>query len=330
MFIISLLLSLVAPIMWAEEVLPLVIPVRIATFANFYPYTYPCENDPTQPCGIEIDLFTKICKDEVFVTKRWDSDKKLYVDVPTKLDCQWIMKGQSDWAPAGNPLQPGGLLYNLTHAGPNGFEFDAVINSLSTTTERRLELQYSIPYYTALHTFIGRESLAGKIEFDEKRKFPKDQQIDGRKLRISAGLGFLKDELKRAYGEATNIEVVNTPTPEADLVAGKIDIFFAWNGLEKMIQDKFDGGKKNFIILGQTDALSPDVRNAVGVATRQTPQGHLISELFSQGILKSRADRGTPGGYYLEIFKKYLGYDLWPCQSAPYVMNDPKCPHPPK
>lgn len=274
--------------------------IRVASTANAYPYNYPCEVSAENPeglCGVEVQYIKRVCAD-------------------VKLNCVWQ---KIDWAGPSGPMNPGGALYELTHPRPDGsFAYDAVVGSVNASPDRRPEMLFTIPYYTARHIFIGHQSLG--IEIDATSGFPKDRSyFSGRKLRIGTYPGFLTDELKRVYGNAAHIEIVKG-TP-AELVGGQIDLLFAWTGIDKMVNDML-GGAGSYKIFSDVGDVNPDPFGGVAVATRISREGRRFTELMNNGIIQSR--RGN-GGYHKTLFESAVGVDLWHCRGAPYVIGDPKC-----
>lgn len=299
------------------------ISVRIGTAGSSYPYNYVCDANSkpdskgTRVCGIEVDLFNRICAD-------------------MKLECTWVIH---PWAgsPTSDPLKdPGGLLYDLlnpTLGGPAdsdaSYPYDVAISSLGASPARRLQMLFTMAYYEPRDVLIGNvvDRLVQSADLDQAG-FPHDKSYFSdpqRKLRIGTLPGDLFLHLTEAYSNPEHVELIPTTNYDLDLVVGKIDLAMAWTGIEKKIRDTTNGGgNTQFDVVSILTSGVSDPLNGVVVASRISKSGRRLNELFNQGILNSRSAGGN-GGYHREIFMKALNADLWPCRRNPYIVGDPKC-----
>ena len=307
----------------AASAAPDPIPVRIGAAGNSYPYNYACdaESKPnangTQVCGIEVELFNRICAD-------------------MNLQCTWVLHAWAA-APGKDPFRdPGGFLFDLINPAQgtdadadSSYPYDVAISSLGASPARRLEMLFTISYYWPKDALIGDvlHPVVKRKDFD-KNGFPLDKPYfrdRKRKLNIANLPGDLYLHLTEAYPNPKHIEIFATTTYDQDLVLGKVDLAMAWSGIERKIRDITNGGGNlKFGIVSNLSSVVKDPLNGVVVASRISKSGRRLNELFNQGIIKSRMSGGG-GGYHRQIFMKALNADLWPCQANPYVHGDPKC-----
>ena len=312
--------------------------VLIGIAGNAYPYSYYCDANGkldmagSEFCGVEIKLMQRICADQ-------------------SLECQWARhkfakSPEPETKKVYTPLDQEGILFDLITPAAcadsdcasadddSRFPYDVVLGSIATSAARRPYVLFSVPYYTAPNILIGNkvDRLFAENEVDGNG-FPPDRmyfsEAPERKLKIGVLPGSdLYVQIRDAYPNAQHIEIIQTGTFAEDLVAGKIDLAMAWQGVEQKVRNVVSGGShEQFGIVSVLKTVRVDSRNAVGLAFRPTAQGLSLAEIFNKGIIKSRAGGG---GYHRELFLQMMGADLWPCQSAPYLNGDPKCAETPE
>ena len=243
------------------------------------------------------------------------------------LDCVWMIRPWSV-GPQG-PLGAGGLLNGLIPRAGAPLEYDLVVNSVSMSADRRMEVLFTMAYYDAYHIVIGKPGFSVADPIFGPTGFPVDRPhfLDpARKLRILTYPGAMQRELIMAYGSAPqHVEIVTVGTDlQTALVSGQGDVLYAWTGIERQIQDLVAGGQ-DYRVLSTTRFLREDPFNAVGAAAPATREGRQLTERLNAAMIQLRRD-----GFHRRIFTQIFGLDLWPCQQAPYIDGDPKCVPQPK
>lgn len=300
LFFLSMLLTL-SPAFAGESTT-----VHIATAAKTYPYVYAC-GSASGICGVEYELIQRACE-------------------KAGLSCAWQIR---PWAGKDGPMGPGGLLYGLTQAAPIPPDYDLVVNSVSISADRRLELLFTMPYYDAYHIFIGKPGFSTREQAFGEKGFPADQPHfadPSRKLRILTYPGAMQKELVTAYGpNPRHVEIVAVSGDlQNALVQGQGDLLYAWTGIEKQVRDLVPGGDA-YRVLSTSQYERTDPFNAVGAVAAVTREGRQLTEKLNNALVALRR-----AGLHKELFTSAFGVDLWPCQQAPYLEGDPKCAAQPK
>lgn len=192
--------------------------MRIATEGYYAPFSY--YDDTGALAGFDVDISLAICA-EMNVT------------------CDIV---QNDW--------------DLLITGLNAGDYDAIVASMSITAEREEKVDFSLPYYTNMLTFIGKSGSG--IEITEAG-------LDGRTV------GVLRSSVSSEYLETTYSGIVeiqlydNQDKALADLAAGNIDLVlgdnlpsYAWLETEQGQGHEFVG---EFIDINDRISIAVDKGN---------------------------------------------------------------------
>lgn len=225
--------------------------LRIATEGYYAPFNYIDENG--QIAGFDIDISMALCE-------------------AMERSCEIV---QNDW----DDLIP----------GLNASKYDVIVASMSITAEREELVDFTLPYYSNMLSFIGRKD--SNIEVSR-------EGISGHKvgtLRNTVSSNYLQEN----YAEEVEIHLYDTQDDAlADLAAQKLNLVlgdnlpsYAWLQTEAGQNHEFVG---EFI----------DIDDRIGIAVRKSDPD-LLNAL--NGALIEIIENGT----YQEINAKYFPFSIY-------------------
>lgn len=173
--------------------------------------------------------------------------------------------------------------------GLNGDEYDAIIASMSITAEREKLVDFTLPYYSNMLTFVGKrdrglaatsEGLSGK-------------SVGALRSTVSS------DYLKSNYADVVSIELFDTQDDAlAALVSGKLDLVLGDN-LPIYAWLQTDDGKAHEFV-----GEFIDINDRISIAVRKT-DGELL-EQFNEALIEI-----IENGTYQEINAKYFPFSIY-------------------
>ena len=225
--------------------------IRIATEGYYAPFNYFDESGKL--AGFDVDIGEALCK-------------------KMEADCELV---QQDWDALIPGLQEG--------------KYDVILASMSITEEREKKVSFTIPYYSNMLTFIGRNNSGIKIS-DEGLK---GKSIGGQRSTIST------DYLEEHYSGIANIRLYDTQEAALeDLIAGKLDLVMGDN-LPSYDWLQTDAGK-NHEFVGEFI----DINDRISIAVRKDDESLL--EKLNEALIAILED-----GTYQEINEKYFPFSIY-------------------
>jgi len=250
-------------------------------------------------CGFEIELFNKLCTE-------------------AGLECHWKFRpwhGGEFNANGKFFFRKNTVFYDLINrkSGMN-FAYDIAVNLTEASKPRRDHMLFTARYFSSWHNLIGGQDLKGKLAIDGKG-FPKDEQLQKRKLKIGTWTGFLLSELERAYGKnPKHIQYTGFEDPIKELEAGRIDLLFAYIGIDDQLE------KLGYLVISdKIKQLDVDPLGGVGAATRITSKGRKLQLLVSESLSKIKCT-----GFFDFVASKWIGKDIWDYETGPLI-NEAVC-----
>jgi ABC-type amino acid transport substrate-binding protein len=225
--------------------------LRIATEGYYAPFNY--IDDAGELAGFDVDISNALC-------------------AIMEMTCEIV---QNDW----DVLIPG-----LT-----GNEYDAIIASMSITAERKELVDFTLPYYSNMLTFVGNKE--GQLSVS-------NDGMSGRSVGALVNT-VSSDYLNSNYADIVTVELYDTQNDALNaLVAGEIDLvlgdnlpIYAWLQTDQGNDHEFIG---EFI----------DINDRISIAVRQT-DGDLLDKF--NGALIEIIENGT----YQEINAKYFPFSIY-------------------
>ena len=173
--------------------------------------------------------------------------------------------------------------------GLNANEYDAIIASMSITTEREKLVDFTLPYYSNMLTFIGKKGQSLTLT---------DDALSGKSvgaLRSTVSSEYLQTN----YQDIASIELFDTQDDAlAALVDGDLDLvlgdnlpLYAWLQTDAGQAHEFVG---EFI----------DINDRIGIAVRKT-DGDLLDRL-NEALIEI-----IENGTYQEINAKYFPFSIY-------------------
>ena len=171
-------------------------------------------------------------------------------------------------------------------AGLESKRFDAIINQVTITPERRKKYDFSKPYTISGMQIIVRQDMQDEID--------RPQDLAGRKVGVGLGTNY-EQWLKENVPEAQVETYQDDPSKLQDLRVGRIDAVINDKLMVGFLMEKSDG---RIVAAGE-----PFATQRVGVALRKgNPQ---LLEAINQAIAELRQN-----GRLAEISRKWFGIDV--------------------
>jgi ABC-type amino acid transport substrate-binding protein len=225
--------------------------LRIATEGYYAPFNY--VDDAGDLAGFDVDISNALC-------------------AIIEISCEIV---QNDW---------GALIPDLL-----GNEYDAIIASMSITAEREELVNFTIPYYSNMLTFVGKKD--GRLSVT-------NDGLSGKSVGALVGT-VSSDYLSSNYADIVTVELYDTQDDALTaLFAGEIDLvlgdnlpIYSWLQTDQGNDHEFIG---EFI----------DINDRISIAVRQT-DGDLLDKF--NGALIEIIENGT----YQEINAKYFPFSIY-------------------
>lgn len=246
----------VAPVVFLGALLFSVAPshaqdLRIATEGYYAPFNY--IDDAGELAGFDVDISNALCE-------------------TMGITCEIV---QNDWD---------ALISGLT-----GNEYDAIIASMSITAEREEMVDFTIPYYSNMLTFVGKK---------DRRLTASDDGLSGKSVGVLGGT-VSSDFLDSNYADIVAIELYETQDDALNaLFAGDIDLVLGDNlPIYSWLQS--DQGKSHEFI-----GEFIDINDRISIAIRQS-DGELLDN-FNDALIEI-----LENGTYQEINAKYFPFSIY-------------------
>lgn len=225
--------------------------IRIATEGYYAPFNYFDENGKL--AGFDVDIGEALCK-------------------KMEADCEFV---QQDWD-------------NLIPSLMEG-EYDVIVASMSITEEREKKVSFTIPYYSNMLTFIGKQNSGIEIS-DEGLE---SKSVGTLRSTVSA------DYLEEYYSGIVNIRLYDTQDAALDdLAAGKLDLVLGDN-LPSYSWLQTDAGQDHEFI-----GEFIDINDRISIAVRKDDDA--LREKLDQALIAILED-----GTYQEINAKYFPFSIY-------------------
>lgn len=237
--------------------------VRIATDGAYPPYIATDANGGL--IGLEADLMDDLCR-------RMD------------VKCQWVRQSFDGMIPA---LQRG--------------RFDAIVSSLTITSERREVIDFSLPYFVGPTVFMSRAegeyrarlSFAGDVELQEISAEERKLIDDTRRAIEGATIGIERASTHEAFLNAYFADVIRIKTYGTgdelflDLASGRIDLAVVGQGeMDSFVKEQQKAGRQ----LLQTGPAFRGGPLGYGVAVGLRKGNEALRQRFDQAIVEANRD----------------------------------------
>lgn len=200
--------------------------------------------------------------------------------------------------------QPTQITWSDWPQGLQAQQFDVFMNGLEITSDNVQSASFSIPYYVYTQSIVVLNTNTTINSFSD---------LAGKK--VETGTGYHAQDIMEAYNAANpnnkiNIVPTDTPTPFADLLAGRVDAMFLDTPIAEWYGGNDPSGK--FKVVGQ-----PSNPGYYGIAfNRSNPNtptlmkelNAAIEALWNNGTLKKIYDTGgayNVGANNQPVFEKY-------------------------
>jgi arginine/ornithine transport system substrate-binding protein len=224
--------------------------IKIAVDAPYEPFEY--KNPDGTLTGFEVDLGNAVCKD-------------------INVKCEWVIQAWDGIIP--------GLLAR---------KYDAIMSSMSITSERAEKVLFSEPYYNTPSAWFGK---ADKSTLDVTNQ----ESLKGKSVGVQRGT--LQDTYaSEKFGDIADIKRYTTADDLVlDLKGGRLDLVF----LDYPVGEQTIVNDADYVVIGD----HVKVGEGVGVAFRKKDAD--LAGKFNVSLKKLKSD-----GTYDAIMKKYFKYDI--------------------
>lgn len=168
-------------------------------------------------------------------------------------------------------------------------DYDAIIASMSITAERETKVAFTLPYYSNMLTFIGKQGSGLDIS---------TEALTGKSVGVQ-GNTVSADYLETTYAGVVNVQLYDTQEEAlADLVSGAIDLVLGDNLPSYAWLQTEDGQSHEFV------GEFIDINDRIAIAARKTDL-ELVDRL-NDALIEIIED-----GTYQEINAKYFPFSIY-------------------